>query len=52
MTGSWTVANNKIVYHREIQLKKTWLSKDQFNAWNNDIEKLDEFYNTQLTLTQ
>lgn len=52
ITGNWSVANNKIVYRREMQLKKTWLSKDQFSTWNSDIEKLNDFYNNQLTLTQ
>lgn len=52
ITANWSVSNNKIVYRREIQLKKTWLAKNQFSVWNNDIEKLNEFYNTQLILTQ
>jgi len=50
--GQWSVANNKILYRREIQLKNTLLKKDQFQSWNSDVEKLNEFYNTQLTITK
>lgn len=52
ITGNWTSSPNKIVYRKEIQLKQVSLSKDQFKFWNKDVEKLDEFYNNQLAITQ
>jgi hypothetical protein len=52
ITGQWGLTGNKVVYRREIQLKNTLLKKDQFQTWNADIDKLNGFYNDQLTITQ
>jgi hypothetical protein len=52
MLGQWSATGNKIVYRREIHLKNTLLKKDEFQHWNADIDKLNEFYNNQLTITQ
>lgn len=52
LSGQWTATGNKIIYKREIQLKNTLLKKEEFPHWNADVEKLNEFYNTQLAITQ
>lgn len=52
MNGSYIADKTKIVYKREITLKKTWLPKQNFGKWNSDIDKLNEFYNNQLTITK
>jgi hypothetical protein len=51
LQGSWTSAPNKIMYRKEIELKKVLLKKDQFVTWNHDVEKLNQFYNNQLTIS-
>jgi transglutaminase-like putative cysteine protease len=52
LSGQWTVAGNKVTYRREIQLKGTLLKKEDFAHWNADLDKLNEFYNTQLAVVQ
>ncbi|HET6996784.1 MAG TPA: transglutaminase domain-containing protein [Chitinophagaceae bacterium] len=52
MNGSYIAEPSKIVYRREITLKKTWMPKQDFIKWNNDIDKLNEFYNNQLVITK
>jgi hypothetical protein len=52
MNGSYIADQSKIVYKREITLKKTWMPKQNFGKWNNDIDKLNEFYNNQLVITK
>jgi transglutaminase-like putative cysteine protease len=52
LSGQWSVSGNKVIYKREIQLKNTLLKKEEFAHWNADLEKLNEFYNTQLAITQ
>ena len=52
MTGNYVVDKNKMTYRREIMIKKTRLTKDLFSRWNEDIGKLNDFYNNQLTITQ
>ena len=42
----------KIIYHKNIILKNTHLSKAEFKQWNQDIDKLTEAYNQQLVLTE
>lgn len=49
--GQWKREQQKISYRREIQLKKTVLQQPDFKAWNDAIGQLNEFYNTQLTIT-
>ena len=49
---SYTQQPGKIVYHKNIILKNTHLSKANFKQWNQDIDKLTEAYNQQLVLTQ
>ena len=50
--GAWKVEKNQINYRKEIALKSIELSPRNFAAWNNDIAKLENFYNNQLTITQ
>lgn len=52
INGQWKMENGKVVYRREIQLKKTWLEPKQLTKWNKDISKLNEFYSNQLTIIQ
>ena len=52
MTGQYILDKNKLTYRREIMLKKTRLTKDLFEGWNNDVTRLNEFYNNQLTITK
>lgn len=52
MTGQYILDKNKLTYRREIMLKKTRLTKDLFEGWNNDVIRLNEFYNNQLTITK
>jgi Transglutaminase-like superfamily len=52
MNGSYVADKSKITYKREIMLKKTWVPKQNFIKWNADIDKLNEFYNNQLTITK
>jgi transglutaminase-like putative cysteine protease len=49
--GSWSNNGNRLVYHREMQLRKTLLPLSQFASWNHDISKLDEFYSNTITLS-
>ena len=52
LTGAYLVDKNIVRYRREIILKNTLLAKSKFGSWNTDIDRLDEFYNNQLTLTK
>jgi transglutaminase-like putative cysteine protease len=52
MNGSYIADKSKVVYKREITLKKTWMPKQNFGKWNSDIDKLNEFYNNQLIITK
>ena len=52
MTGQYIIDKNKLTYRREIMVKKTRLTKDLFEGWNNDVTRLNEFYNNQLTITK
>ncbi len=52
MMGQYILDKNKLTYRREIMLKKTRITKDLFEGWNNDVTKLNEFYNNQLTITK
>jgi hypothetical protein len=52
MSGQYILDKNKLTYRREIMLKRTRLTKDLFEGWNNDVTKLNEFYNNQLTITK
>jgi hypothetical protein len=52
MTGQYNLDKNKLTYRREVMVKKTRLTKDHFEGWNNDVTKLNEFYNNQLMITK
>jgi len=52
MNGFYMADKSKITYKREIMLKKTLVSRQNFIKWNADIDKLNEFYNNQLTITK
>ena len=52
MKGSYIADKSAIIYKREIMLKKTLVSKQHFIEWNTNIDKLNEFYNNQLTVTK
>lgn len=44
--------NGKIIYRRDLRLRKTRLTIEQLQRWNKDIASLSEFYNNQLTLVK
>lgn len=42
----------KLVYRKEIIIKRTLLKKADFNTWNSNIQQLRKCYNEQVTLTK
>jgi hypothetical protein len=50
--GFYTSDKSTVIYKREITLKKTLISTQRFTEWNHNIDKLNEFYNNQLTLSK
>jgi hypothetical protein len=50
--GEYKAEANKIVYKREVRLKKTRFAKPLMETWNKDLQQLADFYNNQLTLTK
>jgi hypothetical protein len=52
MKGSFITDKSTIIYKREVIIKKTEVSNQHFPEWNTDIDKLNEFYNNQLTITK
>ncbi len=50
LSGSYVNNNYRLLYRREIMIKKTLLAPNHFNQWNDDIKKLNDFYNNQLTI--
>lgn len=51
MKGNYKIGKNRISYQREIVLKSTLLPNKDIGEWNENIRKLNEFYNNQLTLS-
>jgi hypothetical protein len=51
ISGQYKVEKNRLSYQREIQLRNTLLSKNQLAEWNENIARLNDFYNNQLTLS-
>ena len=51
ITGEYKVDKNRITYQREILLKNTLLPRERLSEWNENIGKLNEFYNNQITLS-
>jgi hypothetical protein len=43
---------SKIIYNKSLIIKNPRLSKNKFDQWNADIEKLKKFYNEQIVLTK
>ena len=52
MNGTYLTDKSKITYKREIMIKKALVPKQNFLKWNADIDKLNEFYNNQLSITK
>jgi len=52
MNGTYLADKSKITYKREIMIKKALVPKQNFLKWNADIDKLNEFYNNQLSITK
>lgn len=49
---SYTQASNKILYKKELVLKKTVLPRSAFAQWNKDIEQLNKIYLEQLVISK
>lgn len=47
--AGYTRQSGKVIYQKEIRIKQTLLEKKHFQAWNQAIKGLNEFYNNQLT---
>ena len=52
MKLSYSQQNGKLVYQKEISFKQVWIRKADFGKWNEAIEGLNNFYNTQVILTK
>jgi hypothetical protein len=46
----YSLTGNKLTYKKEIKIFNTLIKVRQFAQWNNDIAKLTNFYNEQITL--
>ncbi|MEN7551617.1 transglutaminase-like domain-containing protein [Rapidithrix thailandica] len=46
----YELQSGKVVYTKEIKIFDKLLPASQFNAWNNAVKKLNQFYNDQLIL--
>jgi len=51
-TAGYTQSGNKLLYSCETVINDTEIKTENFAQWNEDIEKLNNFYNQQITLTQ
>jgi hypothetical protein len=49
-TASYAQQGTKLVYKNRIQIHKVEVLPAEFRQWNDDISKLDEFYNQQIVL--
>ncbi len=47
---SYTIDNGKIRYHKEITIFDPWIKKENFTAWNSDIDALKKAYLEQIIL--
>jgi hypothetical protein len=50
-TISYSLAEGKIIYRKNLIIKNIRLSKTMFPQWNKDIDKLKASYNEQIVLT-
>lgn len=46
----YTLTTEKLIYQNTITFKKRAIEKDEFELWNNAIDKLKTFYNEQIVL--
>lgn len=51
-SGFCTKLPGKIIYKNEIIINQTEIKPENFQQWNRDIDKLVDFYNQQIVLTQ
>ncbi len=51
ISAGYKVDKRKLLYHREIMLKDILVAPKQFDRWNDNINRLNEFYNSQITLS-
>lgn len=51
-TAGYVLTGNKLVYTCETEVNETEIKPENFGQWNDDINRLTDFYNQQLTLTQ
>ena len=49
---SYTQSNNKILYKKELLLKKALLPRSAFAQWNKDIEQIGKIYLEQLVISK
>lgn len=47
---TYEITGGNVNYRKEIEIKDTWLKKQDFDKWNNDISKLTKSYQTQVVL--
>jgi len=47
---SYTIDKGKISYHKEITIFDPWIKKENFTAWNSDIDALKKAYLEQIIL--
>ncbi len=50
--AGYTKMSGKIIYRKEINIKKAVLKKEDFTVWNTAMDGLNEFYNNQPTLSK
>jgi transglutaminase-like putative cysteine protease len=48
---SYSQANGKIIYKKNLSIKNIRISKSMFEQWNKDVQKLKASYNEQIVLT-
>ena len=48
---SYSQANGKIIYKKNLRIKNIRVSKPMFQQWNKDVQKLKASYNEQIVLT-
>jgi hypothetical protein len=48
---SYSQANGKIIYKKNLSTKNIRISKSMFEQWNKDVQKLKASYNEQIVLT-
>jgi len=48
---SYSQANGKIIYKKNLAIKNIRISKSMFEQWNKDVQKLKASYNEQIVLT-